>query len=39
MDNTDNRKEIINIALEHIAAKSNPTAVQITERIKRKYWI
>lgn len=32
-------RELVNAMVARIAAKSNPTAVEITERIKRKYWI
>ena len=39
MGNDENRKRIIDAALWEIAHKSNPTAVEITERVKRKYWI
>jgi hypothetical protein len=37
--NTDDREKVINTALLHMAAKGNPTYVEINERIKRKYWI
>lgn len=39
MGKADNREEIIEVVLAHMAAKPLPTAVEITERVKRKYWI
>ena len=32
------RDEAIRLALEIINGRSNPTVVEITERVKRKYW-
>ena len=37
--NTEDREKIIDIALAHISAKSNPTIVEINERIRRRYYI
>lgn len=35
----ERRSELIDACLQEIAAKHKPTAVEIAERVKRKYYI
>jgi len=39
MSKDERRQEVINEALRMISSKSNPTYVEIAERVKRRYYI